>query len=206
MVSTGLMLSILIITVFERDSSKLIAELNRQIGKKPVELLVLSDNRRRTLGEKRNALLRLAKGEWIVQLDDDDWICEDFVDTLLAEIDKKPDANCISYDSECTLIWGDNPTNPFRVRCSTEFENEQVAVVDGKWIDITRKPWFWCAWRRDFAAGFLFPEDGRKGDDWYWLSQFMPHAKEVHLDKVMYYYRYVESQSLCNTEFVSGME
>ena len=42
--------------------AELCEELERQIGGQPVEHLVLIDNKRRTVGEKRDALLRAARG------------------------------------------------------------------------------------------------------------------------------------------------
>ena len=66
---------------------KLMLELHRQIRDLPVEHLVLLDNKRRTVGEKRDALLRAARGEYISYVDDDDYVSNDYVFSLLAAIE-----------------------------------------------------------------------------------------------------------------------
>ena len=60
----------------------LIQELDRQCTSE-VECLYLGDNKRRSVGEKRNDLLRLAKGEYVVFVDDDDWVTPDYVKELI---------------------------------------------------------------------------------------------------------------------------
>jgi glycosyltransferase involved in cell wall biosynthesis len=54
-----------------------------QIGEFPVEHLILMDNKRRTVGEKRDALLRAAKGNYVAFVDDDDFISPDYVSLIL---------------------------------------------------------------------------------------------------------------------------
>lgn len=44
-----------------------------------IELLYLLDNKRRTVGAKRNALLDVARGEWISFIDDDDMVSDAYV-------------------------------------------------------------------------------------------------------------------------------
>ncbi|EQD31461.1 Glycosyl transferase, family 2 domain protein, partial [mine drainage metagenome] len=93
-------LSILVASVPERIEllAPLVAELHRQISDASVELLVLIDNKRRTTGVKRNALIEQAHGDFVVFVDDDDWIEPDYVDTLRATIAAAPDADCIVFD------------------------------------------------------------------------------------------------------------
>jgi glycosyltransferase involved in cell wall biosynthesis len=67
------------------------AELARQIGDLPVEHLILVDNKRRTVGEKRDALLRAAGGAYVAFCDDDDAVTPDYVAALLAAIRQGPD-------------------------------------------------------------------------------------------------------------------
>lgn len=182
-------LSILIPALAERES-KLVAELNRQIGDKPVELLVLMDNRKRSTGRKRQALLRLAQGHYLTHLDDDDWVAPDYVDEVLKalnpEIDEAPDV--LVFNQECT--W--NGEGPFVVRCGIEYENEDMHKdpEDKVWQDIHRKPWHWCVWRADLARTASFP-DGYIDDDWYWLKQLIPKVKnQKRIEKILHYYRY----------------
>ena len=65
-----------------------------------IELLYLLDNKRRTVGAKRNALLDVARGEFISFIDDDDTVAPDYVrrvhDAILQarRTDRLPDVIC----------------------------------------------------------------------------------------------------------------
>ena len=183
--------SILIPALTERES-KLVAELHRQIGDKPVELLVLTDNRKRSTGRKRQALLDLAQGRYITHLDDDDWVMPTYIEDVLAAVYLScPDV--VVFDQLC--FW--NNDNPFVVRCGIEFENEGIHkdAEDRLWQDIHRKPWHWNVWRADLAKSANFP-DGYIDDDWFWLKQLMPKVKTQHrIEKVLHHYHYSSATS-----------
>jgi glycosyltransferase involved in cell wall biosynthesis len=80
-------LSVMIPSVPGRSENfgKLAMELERQAQGRDVEILGLYDNRTRTVGEKRQALLDLARGTHVVCIDDDDWISEDYLASILEE-------------------------------------------------------------------------------------------------------------------------
>jgi hypothetical protein len=59
-------------------------KIERQIGGQAVEHLILSDNRKRSIGAKRQALLDIARGQYIAFVDDDDDIADGYVEELLA--------------------------------------------------------------------------------------------------------------------------
>ena len=179
-------LSILIPALCERKS-ELISVLDLQIGKLPVELLVLTDNRKRSTGLKRQALLDLAQGRYITHLDDDDMVAEDYVAEILAAI-ALSETDVIVFDQSST--W--NNENPFTVRCGLEFDNEGIHkdAEDKLWQDIHRKPWHWCVWNAKIAKAAKFP-DGYIDDDWFWLKQVISLAKTQHrIDKVLHFYRH----------------
>jgi hypothetical protein len=52
-----------------------------------------------TIGEKRNKLTAMANSKYVVQWDDDDWICEDGIDLIMEGI--KMDVDCVTYDATC---------------------------------------------------------------------------------------------------------
>ena len=56
------------------------------------EILILSDNRVRTIGVKRNELLDTAKGDYIVFIDDDDDITPEYLTEVYKGIDMGVDA------------------------------------------------------------------------------------------------------------------
>lgn len=87
-------LSILICSVEteERQSKlkKLIAELHRQISKnyaeEMVEIIVDTDNMIKSVGQKRNDLIQKAQGEFICFIDDDDFVTENYLSTILCHL------------------------------------------------------------------------------------------------------------------------
>lgn len=84
----------------------LIEHLEKLTKDKPVEILWLGDNKKMSVGEKRNKLLQMAKGDYICYVDDDDWVSDDYIDEILKALDKNPDAVCFEcqYSNAETLI------------------------------------------------------------------------------------------------------
>ncbi len=58
----------------------------------------MMDNKKRTLGYKRNEMLYLAKGEYVVFIDDDDEISSDYVTTLLEATRSNADVLCYNVE------------------------------------------------------------------------------------------------------------
>jgi glycosyltransferase involved in cell wall biosynthesis len=86
-----MILSILIcsVEIEERQIKlkKLVSELHRQISKnyaeEIVEILVDTDNMTKSVGQKRNDLISKAKGHFVCFIDDDDFITENYLSTIL---------------------------------------------------------------------------------------------------------------------------
>jgi glycosyltransferase involved in cell wall biosynthesis len=57
------------------------------------------DNKSMELGAKRNAMIKLAQGQFIVFVDDDDDVSGDHIDTLLNAIQANRDADCITFNA-----------------------------------------------------------------------------------------------------------
>ncbi len=157
------------------------------------EVLVLTDFRTMSLGEKRNRLMQIAGGTHLIHLDDDDALVPTAVNVLLEALWRSPDVDVFAYDSLASI----DGSKPFRVRTSIDFDNEQVAATpDGSFGDIRRKPWHWCLWRSDLARKYKF--SGRIDEDWQWLSQILPAVKtQVKLDEALHIYRHDTRDSFC---------
>jgi glycosyltransferase involved in cell wall biosynthesis len=86
-----MILSILIcaVEIEERQIKlkKLISELHKQISKnyaeEIVEILIDADNMTKSVGQKRNDLINKAKGHFVCFIDDDDFITENYLSTIL---------------------------------------------------------------------------------------------------------------------------
>lgn len=73
-----------------------------------IEIISLCDNKEMTIGEKRNKLNAMAKGKYVVQWDDDDWISNDAIELIMRAIEL--DVDCITHKSPIDKeIW----TNEF---------------------------------------------------------------------------------------------
>ena len=185
-------LSILICAVFERDFSRLVANLmnqiDRQINDQGVEILVLSDNRKRSTGRKRQALLNAAQGDYVTFIDDDDDVSSDYLAEVLMAT--KSNADVIVFNSEAQLLGYGFGENPYIVRCGIEYENQESRMEGDRRVDITRKPWHWCIWKTALAQTASFA-DTCVDDDWQWLRQLMPKIKTQHrIDRVLHFYQF----------------
>ena len=180
-------LSILIPSLFSRNQlrEQLVQKVLLQIGPlSDVEVLVWIDNKKRSIGRKRDDLVQMSSGKFITILDDDDDVSGDYVVELRKAATENPTADVIVFDQICQL----NDWTPFRVRFGIEFENQ--ASADGGGKDITRKPWHLNAWRAELAKSARFP-DHSYGEDAEWAAQLWPKVqKQIRIDKVLHYYRW----------------
>jgi glycosyltransferase involved in cell wall biosynthesis len=65
----------------ERLTSKIIDQLTTE-----VEMMLLPDDGQRTIGEKRNALIEAAIGDYVAFIDDDDMISDDYIDQVMTAL------------------------------------------------------------------------------------------------------------------------
>lgn len=182
------LVSILVPGIAERTVmyGELMTKLFRQAQGEPVEILSILDNRSLKLAKKRNAMMKLSKGQFIVHLDDDDDVSEDFVTQLVRMALEAPKADVLAYSQQATL---DDAGGPFIVRTGLSFENEEAHKIEDRWQDITRKPWHWCAWSRKLALSAKF--ENTRDEDWQWLRQLTAKAKVEHrTDRVMHFYNF----------------
>jgi glycosyltransferase involved in cell wall biosynthesis len=180
-----MILSILTPAVPSRISqvAQLCKTVSDQIAGQPVEHLVLIDNKKRSVGLKRDALLRVAKGRYVAFVDDDDEILPGYVESILEAAKSNPDV--ITFEQEAVIdgLEGQisfglgNPNEPF--------------VVGGL---AKRNAWHVCAWRRTLAMLSSFP-DNSYGEDWAYASKLCGIAglSSVHVNKALH--RYVHSRA-----------
>lgn len=184
-------LSILIPGVPTRliPGSSLVVELYRQITEisadKQVEIIWLVDNFQRTIGGKRQSLVELARGEYLVFIDDDDMIPHNYIKKLLEAIKSGPDV--ITFLQ--SVDWnGSVGTIEFKLNNTDE-------PFKGKSGITKRRPWHVCCWKSSIAKRCEFPELNW-GEDSPWVDQATPLAKtEVHIPEVLHIYAHYDSTS-----------
>lgn len=181
-------LSILICTVTNRIDNflpEIIKELQRQAENKSVEILYLGDNRKRTIGAKRNDLMMLAQGEYSVYVDDDDRVTADFVDEILKAIPNGSDV--INYIVEYV-----NKKNNLRVPVYYNINHDRDWNEEKAYY---RMPNPRVAIKTELLNQIWFI-DANWGEDSDMARQIRPLLKtQTLIDKILYYYDYDELTS-----------
>ena len=154
-------------------------KISRLIGDSPVEHLVFLDNKRRSVGLKRDTLLRMARGKYVAFVDDDDDLSDDYVASVLGAADK--DVDVITFLQEA-CIDGQSGIVEFKLGNPNEvFHPSQI---------VKRNAWHICAWRRTLAILSKFP-DSNYGEDWQFAGPLCQIAKtEIHIPEILHYYRH----------------
>lgn len=179
-------LSILIPTIPRRYKTffpSLVDELLRQIGdRKDVEIVGLFDNKLRKIGEKRQDLLNLAKGEYLVFIDDDDRVAPDYIVSVIDAIYGNPTADCIVYD----CIWTQNGETPRLCKYGIEYDY---------WLSADKKNWtglpaHTMVYKSSIAKKHLYDHINYQ-EDVNWVRRASKDIKnQVRINKVLYYYDY----------------
>lgn len=154
--------------------SKIASQTNGQ-----VEHLVFCDNRTRSIGAKRQALVDIARGEYIAFCDDDDDISDDYVAELLRATESGADV--ITFHQKA---WRND------VASTVEFGiNNKDGTFNPGGITL-RAPWHVCAWKREVVAGCLFGESNY-GEDLVWCHQARRRIRTGHhIPRTLHTYRY----------------
>lgn len=174
------LLSILICTIPSRirHLSQLLALLSKQVTDE-IEILYLGDFKSMTVGMKMRKLLHVSSGKYICFVDDDDYVTNDYVESILHAIKENPDVDCICFDVK---IFRNNKPD-MKVVYSTKFKK------DGKNKHFyERLPNHLMVIKREIAEKEEFA-DITFGADAQWAKDIKPHLKtEARIDKVLYYY------------------
>lgn len=158
-----------------------------------VELLYLLDNKRRTVGAKRNALLSAAQGEYVSFIDDDDEVAINYVQKIQAAIveARKTSVDVICFPQRATLA----PSGVIH-ECSYSLKHTKRTLAPTDKPNVltwTGPPAHTMIWRRELVGGIRFPEQ-QFGEDVAWVDAACALAKtETILEgDPLYFYKFSE--------------
>jgi hypothetical protein len=166
------------------DLAKLLTVLMPQLTDE-VELIIITDNQQRSLGQKRKDISEMAKGRMLSFIDDDDRISNDYVQSILSA----PKAHIIAFDAIVTV------DNSMPLLCDFDVNHEhevnephylrwpnQLCAIDTRVVKAV-------GWRDIFKEDFDFALRLKN----YYLAN---ELKQVKLNKVLYYYDYDSTNTL----------
>jgi len=173
-------LSILIPSIPSRFDrlAKIFQKIDSQ-STEEVEILVFIDNKRRSIGLKRDALVQMSKGEYVCFVDDDDDVEDDYIEQLLIGCESGKDV---------IVFWQRAYADGKEAIIDFDLSNENTPFVAG--TTVPRKPFHVCAFRGEIARKYRFP-DKMYGEDWEWCEQVLTEVKtQYKIGKILHTYYY----------------
>lgn len=165
----------------------LLAALQAQVAQgyaEKVELLVDSTEDL-TVGGKRNKLLRQSQGLFVVFVDDDDEVTEDYVSTLVGTMEQHPLADCIGLEGWITFD-GDR-RQAWKISRTFDTWHEKEGVY-------YRTPNHISPVRRELALLVGFP-DLSFGEDAEYSRRLLPLLKtEAYIPRPLYHYKFISNK------------
>jgi glycosyltransferase involved in cell wall biosynthesis len=179
-------LSILICTLNSRFQffSELMKQLNEQ-KRTEVEVLFEKDDGQIKIGDKRNNLLKRAKGDYVAFIDDDDSISSDYIEKALKAIESNPD--CCSLTG--IITW--DGVNPEIFEHSIKYSAYKTNA-NNEAIKYERYPNHLNIIKREIAQQFSFVSVNH-GEDTEWATQIFNAGvlkTEATIEGVIYHYKY----------------
>jgi hypothetical protein len=185
-------LSILICSIPSRfDKARVLYEhILSMVDGKEVEVLLFMDNKKRTIGEKREALKNISNGKYFMFCDDDDSLYS--IDEVYEAAELGVDV--ITFQSKARNADGSEFIVTFGLNNPTEHNTE-----NGRYLDIKRPPYPCCAWSSEFKDISFAPVN--YGEDAVWVQEAMKDAVfGHHIDKVIHGYNWDPQVTEASTE------
>lgn len=157
----------------------------------PIEIIVFTDNREMTIGEKRDLLYKEAKGKYSWQIDSDDLISDNAIELILGVIKSNPDVDVITFEEYINIDGKEQRSNH-----SLNY-NDWANDFDG--YDYVRTPFMKSVIKTEIAKSVPIPHI-RFAEDHQWSKALKGHLKtEYHIPQQLY--RYIHISSDFNTRY-----
>ena len=206
MIENKILLSILIPNTLDRKEiiKPLIGELSGQTGimnywlyeskhlinegrNNSVQVIVFTDDKTLTIGEKRELMYGMAQGQYSWQIDSDDSIAPNAIELILEAIRSNPEIPCITFREKCMI--------------NGEYKSSNHSILYSQWMDnqdgysYVRCPFYKDVIRTDIAKSVPFPHI-RYNEDEQWSMAIKPFLNdEIHIEEEIYYYNYEPKES-----------
>lgn len=153
----------------------------------PVEIVYWQDEKKHSIGQKRNRLLDLALGEYLDFIDSDDRISDNYFKLIFEGIIKSVD--CCSLKGIIT----EDGERPLIFEHSIKYKAYKT-IVDSFYPEVTyeRYPNHLNCIKSSIAKQFKFPETNH-GEDTDWATQIFKSGllkTEHYIEEVLYFYDY----------------
>lgn len=183
-----LLLTIMLPTTIDRRDTflPLLDEIKRQIKENKyediVEVIINEDNKEISIGKKRQELLQAASGKWVVGIDSDDWISDDYLENIVSSLKLNPSIDHIGFIENCDIN-GEESKSIFSIRYKKWGENidgyDHIRCANPKSVILREKA---------LKVGF---EDSRFGEDQVFSEAVTSLlSSEIFIEKPLYFYRY----------------
>jgi glycosyltransferase involved in cell wall biosynthesis len=145
-----------------------------------IELISFFDNKKRSIGKKRDEMLGLVQGEYVVFVDDDDRISDDYISEIMTALQNNPSVDCVVFNCICCVNGG-----PPKL-CKYGVEFEYGDILGGK--EWRGKPAHTMVYKSSIAKNHHF-SDMKYREDMDWVKRACLDIKtQVRIDKVLYFY------------------
>ncbi len=189
------MLTIMIPTTVDRDElcMRLVDELVGQVAElrlklnEDIEIVSIRDNKEISVGLKRQRLLEMAKGEWVVGFDSDDFPHEDYLKEIVYALRTNPLVDHVGFIESCNID-GQKSVSIFSIKHKSWDEREegydQVRCANPK--SVIRRT-------KALQVGY---QDLRYGEDRIFSEAVTPLLEsEVFIEKSLYNYIHISTPS-----------
>ncbi len=179
-----LKLSVLVASVPSRLSffyPRLMKQLIDQTKERnDVEILSFFDNKKRSVGQKRQGLLDLANGEYVVFIDDDDRIADNYIEKIMSALYDNNDVDCVVFNTICKVDGGP----PKLCKYGIEFEYGNI----NRKKEWRGKPAHTMVYKSSIAKKYKY-SDMSHGEDTDWVQRACLDIKtQIRINEVLYFY------------------
>ena len=135
-----------------------------------IELISLFDNKKRTIGRKRQNMIDIIQGEYVCFIDDDDRISDDYIKLIMDTLDNNPNTDCV-------VFWS----------CINQ-PNMEDKIVKFGFEEGNNLPCHVHVWKSSIVKKYEY-KNINHGEDHDWINRAINDIHHLSkIDKILYYY------------------